>query len=114
MRIVALWSVLLAGCATGLAAQDRPDFSGRWILEDPVPATGETPRALTVRQTLVRTTALGAQMAPWFRDLTIQREFENEVRSETYQIGVVGGVVGGVAGAPDGRVTLPRRSFSVQ
>ena len=62
-------------------------------------------RALTVRQSIVRTTVWGTPMEPFFRDLTVEREFTNGVRSESYQIGVGGGVVGGVDRT--GRGTLP-------
>lgn len=39
---------------------------------------------------------LSTPIEPFFRNLTVEREFTNGVRSESYQIGVVGGVVGGV------------------
>jgi hypothetical protein len=105
--------VLIALAVAGVAAQDKPDFSGRWVLEDPLPATADTPRALTVRQSLVRTSARGTPMEPFFKDLIVDREFETEVRSETHHIGIVGGVVGGMARGAQAPSKSPQSRFSV-
>lgn len=89
-------------------AQDGVDFTGRWIFESPSSASAETPRALSVRQSLVTTNVRGEPMRPFFKDITIEREVEGSTRAETHQIGVVGGVVGGLtstsgtAGSPGG------------
>ena len=80
-------------------AQDGVDFTGRWILESPSSASAETPRALSVRQSLVTTSVRGEPMRPFFKDITIEREVEGSTRAETYQIGVVGGVVGALGTA---------------
>ena len=80
-------------------AQDGVDFTGRWILESPSSASAETPRALSVRQSLVTTNVRGEPMRPFFKDISIEREVEGSTRAETYQIGVVGGVVGGLGTA---------------
>lgn len=97
-----LWLLLLLLplVASQLGAQDKPDFSGMWILEDAEPRVQDVSRTLTVTQLVARTNAFGAPMTPFFRDLTIERQFDSGVRSDTYQIGVVGGVVGGV---PEGQ-----------
>jgi hypothetical protein len=93
--------VVLASAA--LAAQTKPDFSGRWVLTTS-PESADVPSTLTVRQTLVRTTARGQPMAPFFSDITIERQFESGARSETYWIGVLGGIVPGLLadGSPNG------------
>jgi hypothetical protein len=93
------WCLLLSQLvAAGLAAQDKPDFSGRWVLQDPPQPGVAIPRTLAIRQPLRRTTALGEPMPPAFLDLTVERDFEGEVRAETYQIGTEGGMVGGIVG----------------
>lgn len=89
-------SFVLISLVAALAAQDKPDFSGRWVLEDPLEAAPDVPRALTIRQSLVTTTALGSPMEPFFKDLTIEREFEQGKVSDSYWIGIVGGVIGGL------------------
>ena len=81
--------------ASTATARDQPDFSGRWVLEESRPSASEMPRALSVRQTLVRTNVRGEPMEPFFRDLTVERQFEGAIRSETYWIGVQGGTVHG-------------------
>ena len=48
-------------------------------------------------------------MEPFFRDITIERQFETSTRSETHLIGVQGGCVSGVRadGSPTGPTTHP-------
>jgi hypothetical protein len=91
------WAIVLSlVVGATLAAQDKPDFSGRWVLESPSPDAPDIPRVLSVRQSLVRTTVRGDPMTPFFKDIAIDREFESGTRSETHEIGVVGGIVPGV------------------
>jgi hypothetical protein len=98
--------VLSVAAATAQDKPDKPDFSGRWVLEKPEPAGPDDPRALIVRQPIARTNAFGAPMKPYFKELAVSRHFSDAVRSETYQIGMMGGVVGGTVGggvAPQSR-----------
>ena len=104
-RLQQTWSIALIVLATvGVAAQDKPDFSGRWVLATPQPSDTDIPSALSVRQTLVRTTVRGAPMEPFFRDITIERQFETGTHSENHLIGVQGGTVPGLRadGSPNG------------
>jgi hypothetical protein len=99
------WSIaLIVLAAVGVAAQNKPDFSGRWVLATPQQSDADVPLALSVRQTLERTTVRGEPMEPFFRDITIERQFETSARSETHLIGVQGGVVPGIraGGGPIG------------
>lgn len=93
-----LWSVVFA-LAVGalLSAQDEPDFSGRWVLESSSQPGPDTPRALSIRQSVVRTNVHGKPMKPFYRDIAGDREYEGGTYSETHLIGVVGGVVPGVS-----------------
>jgi len=107
-----LWVLVLTVLlGTSLHAQNGPDFSGRWILESRSQPASDIPKALLVRQSLVRTNVRGEPMRPFFRDITIEREFESGTRSETHEIGVVGGVVPGVG--PDGRISGVRQHHAV-
>lgn len=95
-----LWLLLLTPRVPVVTAQEKPDFSGTWVLQDPTHASVDTPRMLTIRQPLRTTTALGKPMAPVFLDLTVEKHFESEVRTDTYHIGTEGssgtfGVFGG-------------------
>jgi hypothetical protein len=67
--------------------------------------------ALSVRQTLVRTTVRGDPMEPFFRDITIGRQFETGTQSETHLIGVQGGRVSGRRA--DGSLTGPTTHHAV-
>jgi hypothetical protein len=96
---LSILSMLVAATA---AAQDKPDFSGRWILETSVGAGPDVARSLTVRQPVVRTNAYGAPRLPFFKELSVERQFVTGVRTETYQIGVEGGMIGGVRPADRG------------
>ena len=88
----ALLSFLMASTVTG---QDKPDFSGRWVLLNSARGDVDVPLALVVRQPVTRTTASGAPMEPFFSALVIEREFSTHSQTETYQIGVGGGIVSG-------------------
>ena len=105
-------SLLIVFTTVGIAAQDKPDFSGRWVLATPQQSDTDTPLVLSVRQTVVRTTVRGDPMEPFFRDITIEREFETGTRSETHLIGVQGGTVSGVRA--DGSPTGPRTHHAVK
>ena len=103
-RQIAQAVILVMLAAVVLAAQDQPDFSGRWVLADPAQTGADIPRALSVRQSLVRRNVHGEPMTPFFKDIAIDREFESGTRSETYMINVVGGFVPGLTerGEPNG------------
>ena len=92
-------SCVLVLLVSGVAQMPKePDFSGEWMLvEASGPASAPAP-ALTVRQAVTRTTRRGEPMAPWFSDLTVERQFKSGVVSESYKIGMSSGTVGGVSG----------------
>lgn len=94
-----------------LAAQDKPDFSGSWVLESEAQAAPDTPQSMSVSQTLVRTNVRGEPMDPFYRDITVTRAFESGTRSETYPIGGVGGTAPGLSAG--GIVTGPRTHYRV-
>jgi hypothetical protein len=84
--------IIVASTVLVTAAQVPSDLSGRWVLEAGQKAASDTPRAVSVRQSLVRTMERGP-MKPFFRDLIIEREFETGTRTETFQIGAAGETV---------------------
>ena len=88
--------ILITLATVTFAVQNKPDFSGRWILATPPQSGPDIPLALSVRQTVVRTTIHGDAMEPFFKDITVDRQFEGGTQSETRQIGVLGGVVPGL------------------
>lgn len=108
------WLLLQAAAP---AAQDKPDLTGRWVIESPPDAAPEVALALTVTRSIARPNVTGGPMPPSFTDLTVDRQLASGIRSDTYQIGVSGGVVGGVdrngrGTGPNGR--SPETRFSVR
>ncbi len=105
-------SMLLLLAALVLAWQEKPDFSGRWVLAAPEQSGPEVPRALSVRQSLARTNVRGEPMTPYFKDIAVDRDFGTVTRSATYAIGVAGGFVSGAVG--DNKPASPRGHHSVK
>jgi hypothetical protein len=103
---------LVALASTSPTAQDKPDFSGLWVLETAAPPVPDIPRALSIRQSLVRTNVRGEPVKPFFKDITVDREFESGTRTETFLISVVGGVVPGLR--EDGSPTGPQVHTAVK
>jgi hypothetical protein len=100
--------VVAVSLVVPLVAQDTPDFSGHWVLDSASPPAADIPLTLSVTMSLVRTNVRGEPMNPFFKDITVAREFANGASTETYQIGVVGGDVGGtVGGRGNGRTNFP-------
>jgi len=102
---IALWLVVVAMClTTRVAAQARPDFSGNWVLESEPPLATASARAISVSMSLVQTNVRGEPMTPYFKDISVVREFADSTSSDTYLIGFVGGVVGGRTTASSDRL----------
>jgi hypothetical protein len=78
------------------AARAKPDFTGQWVLVTPPEAAGDAAPELSVRQWFEHTTSVRGDPIDLPR-VTIERQFQGGVRSETYRIGVIEGTVGGVA-----------------
>ena len=90
--------VLVMFVAIPLAAQDKPDFSGSWILESAPQSAGDIPKTLTVVEyESARTNVRGEPVPPSFKDITVTRMLDSGAQSETYLIGVVSGFMTGTA-----------------
>ncbi|HUR20264.1 MAG TPA: hypothetical protein VMZ90_05600 [Vicinamibacterales bacterium] len=108
MRTTTCFAVVVVLLGAGLAAQDKPDFSGSWTLESPPGA--DIPQTLSVTQSLRRANVRGEPMKPVFKDITVTRALASGKRSDTYEIGVVGVTVPGTA---RGSVNAPRTHHRV-
>lgn len=86
--------VLILSVSIAVAAQDRPDYSGEWVLLHPNDHGPELARALVVTQTVVRETIAGKPLSMPLITLAVERRFHDRVRSTTYHIGRMGGTVG--------------------
>jgi hypothetical protein len=108
MRTLLRFAVVSIILASSAAGQTQPDFSGRWVLIDPIDAAGSIARTLVVQQPIARTNAYGAPMPPAFLKITIERHFVGDTRTDVYQIGLEGGKVFG------GNAPIPQTRFSVR
>lgn len=93
--------ILVMLVSSAALAQDKPDFSGRWTLVEPTRAD-DIAAVLVVRQTVTRTNVRGEPMTPYFKEISIEREFASVRRSETHAIGIVSGSVSGTTAGPAG------------
>jgi hypothetical protein len=93
-------------------SQDKPDFTGDWLLESASESAREIPQALTIRQSLIATNVFGEPINPFFKDIMVERKFESRAYTETLLIGVEGGIVPGRN--PDGTSAGPYTYFSVR
>ena len=98
-RSVAGLAILSMLAAAGAAAQDKPDFSGTWVLADAAGPSPDAARRLTVTMTVLRDNVRGEPIGPFFDTLTVTREFPTGLRPDSYRIGIEGGTVGGAVGA---------------
>ena len=110
-RIRSTWPGMRDDLDPGSAAGAGLDFTGRWILESPSQPDPGIPTVLSVRQSLASTNVRGEPMQPFFKDITIERQFETGTRSETHEIGVIGGTVPGLGA--DGMTVGPRHHHAV-
>ena len=114
IRRTAMWFVVvIVSVGSGIAAQDKPDFSGSWILESRS-TDADIPQTLSVSQSLVLTNVRGEPMTPAFKDITVTRVLATGTRSDTYQIGVVGGTFSGRADGSEGPRTHHRVAWEEQ
>ena len=110
MPKLAIASLALAVVSVGLEAQSGTNFSGTWVLEAVAPDSAAVPQRLVVQQPITTTNMLGVPMPPAYLYLNVERWFQDEVRKDTYQIGVVGGFVGAGSGAAS---ATPQSRWSV-
>jgi hypothetical protein len=89
-------------------AQDKPDFSGNWILVSPRDPPDDAARTLIVRETFTRASVKGTPVDPPLIRLAVERRLNTSVRSDLYTIGTVGGTVGNTG--PGGQTEQTRSS----
>jgi hypothetical protein len=91
MRLLSMCVCLIVISGTP-TPQAHPDFSGMWSLDRASDAPPGVARELTVRQVAERTTSVRG--VPEERaSITIQRRGPGGIRSDSYEIGIVGGTV---------------------
>jgi len=95
MQLVSCIVAVLVAPAT--SAQDKPDFSGDWILVSPTDATNAA-QTLTVRQSFTRESVKGTPIDPPLITHAVERRLDSGLHSDVYTIGTVGGIVSGLVG----------------
>src|SRR5262245_19224135 len=96
MRNVLSSCLLISLAVAATTSQDRPDFSGAWSLVSPNPSPANAPQTLVVKATFKRQSVNGIPINPPLVTLTVESRFGNAIRSDTYDVGMIGGVVGGL------------------
>jgi hypothetical protein len=108
MRIHLASCILVLLVAHVTWAQDKPDFSGNWILVSPTDPPDGAARTLIVRETFTRESVKGTPIDPPLIRLAVERRLNTSVRSDLYTIGTVGGTVGNAG--PGGQTEQTRSS----
>ena len=101
MRMRLCLVVLVSVIVGTAAAQGKPDFLGRWVLVSPDDVAEDVARELVVRESFEAPVTV----------MRVERRSKAEVRSDRYQVGLVGGTVGGIG--EGGRNSNARTVFSV-
>lgn len=112
MRFSVLVLLICAPVArAGGVTQTHADFSGRWVLVGSSGALVDVAHTLTIQLTTVDTDVSGRPMAPYISALSVSREIDGVVRTETLHVGIAGGFVGGVAPPASGAEHPKARNF---
>ena len=104
--------IVLALLPGSIVAQEKPDFSGEWVLVTTTNSALNSAAELTVRQSFGRTSVLGVPMDVPLITLTLARHFPSGSRSETYTVGTIGGTVAGEAAGQARDSPRPETRFS--
>ena len=93
MRIAPFILILLVGQA--VSAQDKPDFSGDWILVNRSDAPSSAAQSISVHESFKRESVRGTPVDPPLVTLLVERRINGTVHSELYTVGTISGTVGG-------------------
>jgi hypothetical protein len=99
MRTLLASCILACSVAPAISAQDKPDFSGQWVLVSPINGAANA-QTMTVRESFKRESVNGTPMDSPLITLAVERRSDSGVHSEVYTVGTVGGIVGGAVGNP--------------
>jgi hypothetical protein len=88
-----LLCVMLLATTLVVTAQDKPEFSGVWILMPSDSSASSAAQTLVVHQLLTRTSVRGIALDHPLITFEIERHSSGSVHSERYQIGVIGGTI---------------------
>jgi hypothetical protein len=110
MRMLALGLALSTATVAPAAAQEKPDFTGTWVLASPAGAPANAPATIVVRESFKRESTFGAPLPASVISMHIERRSASDaVTSEDVPIGIIGGVI---SGTPDAAVAVAKRVSS--
>src|SRR4051812_43644324 len=97
MRVsCALSLFLVLAAAAPAAAQEKPDFTGTWVLASPNGAAANVPPTVVVTESFRRESVSGVLLPSPIILMQVERRAANgEVTSDNFTVGTIGGVVGG-------------------
>ena len=93
MHLASCILVLLVGQAA--SPQDKPDFSGDWILVNRSDAPSNAAQSISVHESFKRESVRGTPVDPPLITLLVERRINGTVHSELYTVGTISGTVGG-------------------
>jgi hypothetical protein len=97
MRVAtSLGLVLALAVVAPAAAQEKPDFTGTWVVANPNGAATNVPTTIVVTESFRRESVSGVLLPSPIISMHVERRAGNgEVTSDNFTIGIIGGVVGG-------------------
>jgi hypothetical protein len=95
MRIILASCVLILSVSQPASAQDKPDFSGDWVLVNRRDAPTKAAQSLTVHESFKRESVRGTPVNPPLITLMVERRINGIVHGELYTVGTISGTAGG-------------------
>jgi|KBSMisStandDraft_5_1062788.scaffolds.fasta_scaffold650378_1 hypothetical protein len=93
MRIAPFILIVLVG--QPVSAQEKPDFSGDWILINRSNAPSNAAQSISVHESFKHESVRGTPVDPPLITLLVERRVNGTVHSELYTVGTISGTVGG-------------------
>src|SRR5678815_5529148 len=94
MRMILASCVLILSVGQPASAQDKPDFSGDWILVNRRDAPTNAAQSITVHESFKRESVRGTSVNPPLITLMVERRINGTVHGELYTVGTISGTVG--------------------
>jgi hypothetical protein len=96
MRTPALSLALVLAVAVPAMAQDKPDFTGTWVLATPDRAAANVSATIVVRESFRRESVSGVPLPSPIVSMHVERHTATgDITRDDFTVGIIGGIVGG-------------------